>query len=165
MRLSAYFGGGMGGLMLVPEEKNIVMKSFVIFPTLSILLMILTFLNVNGQTGKYKIIGLTTLVTFILGGLLVLYSVELFRPLFYLNFISVIISIPCLTYLINKLFPEKASRVRLLGLGIILAVLAIALFLITLLAAFIQNPMDPIGKDIGLDESQLIIEHGLRRNL
>jgi hypothetical protein len=117
--------------------------------------MTLTFLNANGLTGKLKIIGWTILVTSILGGLLTFYSVELFTPLYYFNFVSVIISIPCLTYLTNKLFSDykKASWVRLLGLGIISTVLTVTLFLTIMLASFIQNPMDPIDKNIQTESS------------
>jgi hypothetical protein len=117
--------------------------------------MTLTFLNANGLTGKFKIIGWTILVTCILGGLLTFYSVELFTPLYYFNFVSVIISIPCLTYLTNKLFSDykKASWGRLLGLGIISTVLTVTLFLTIMLASFIQNPMDPIDKNIQTESS------------
>src|SRR5687767_472566 len=122
------------------------MKSFAIFPTLSIFLLTLTLFSFSGQTGKLKIIGLTILVTSILGGLLTIYSVELFELLYYFNLISVIIIITCLTYLTNRLFPEhkKATWIRLLALGIVSTVLTVTLFLTTMLAAFIQNPMDPI---------------------
>jgi hypothetical protein len=94
-------------------------------------------------------------MTSILGGLLILYSVELFELLFYSNFISVVIIIPCLTYLTNKLFPnyKKASWIRLLGLGIISTVLTVTLFLTTMLAAGIQNPMDPIDKKLQKESS------------
>lgn len=129
------------------------MKSFAIFPNITIFLITLTLLNVNRQTGKLRIIGWTTFVTFILGVLLTLYSSELFRLLYYFNFISLIISIPCLTYLANKVFPDykKASWARLLGIGIISTVLTVTLFLTTMLAAFIQNPMDPIDKKFQIE--------------
>lgn len=132
------------------------MKSFAIFPTLSIFLLTLTLLSVSGQTGKLKIIGLAILSTSMLGGLLTMYSVELFEILYYFNLLSVIIVIACLTYLTNMLFPEhkKATWIRLLALGVVSTVLTVTLFLTTMLAAFIQNPMDPIDKKLQTEQCE-----------
>ena len=122
------------------------MKTFVIFPTICVFLLTLTLLNVSGQRNQLRIFILTGLITIIFGGLMTLFSVDVFTFLYYSNFISVLIAIPCLTYLTNKMFPDISGKkfwFRVFGLGIASTVLTLLIFGTAMFFSFAYNPMDP----------------------
>src|SRR5258706_4591217 len=105
------------------------MKAFVIFPTLCVFVLALTLLILSGQS-RSRTIFWSTLVTATFSGLMKWLSVEVFEFLYFSNFLGVLVCIPCLTYLTNRLFPDKSNKrtvwVRVLGLGVISTVVTIA---------------------------------------
>ena len=122
------------------------MKTFVIFPTICVFALTLTLLKLDGRTKPHTVLLWSTIVTTIFGGLMTWFSVDVFLFLYYLNFLGVIILIPCLTYLTNKLFKDNKDNkkwIRILGLGLISTVLTIAVFATTMFLSLLNNPMDP----------------------
>lgn len=121
------------------------MKTFVIFPTICFFVLTLTLLRVGLIRPRTSFLW-STIMTIILGGLMTWLSVDIFFLLYYANFLGVIILIPCLTYLTNKLFKDNSDRIkwiRILGLGLLSTVLTIATAGFLILISFIYNPMDP----------------------
>ena len=121
------------------------MKTFVIFPTICFFVLTLTLLRVGLIRPRSAFLW-STIMTIILGGLMTWLSVEIFFLLYYANFLGVLVLIPCLTYLTNKLFKDNSDRIkwiRILGLGLLSTVLTIATAGFLILISFIQNPMDP----------------------
>lgn len=86
-------------------------------------------------------------MTVLFGGLMTWFSVDAFTFLYYSNFIGVVVCIPCLTYLTNRLFSKTQGKginwIRVLGLGILSTVVTVATAGFLILMSFIYNPMDP----------------------
>ncbi|PSR55088.1 hypothetical protein AHMF7605_17045 [Adhaeribacter arboris] len=122
------------------------MKAFIIFPTICVFIVTLTFLILNGLS-RVRIIFWSTLMTAIWGGFMAWLSFEVFTFLYYSNFLGVLVCIPCLTYLSNRLFPDNSNKrmvwMRLVGLGVLSTVVTIATAGFLILVSFINNPMDP----------------------
>src|SRR5690349_16334077 len=99
------------------------MKTFVIFPTICVFLLTLTLMTLNGQTRHRTTLLWSVMVTVLFGGLMTWFSLDAFSFLYYSNFIGVLVCIPCLTYLTNRLFSKtqdkKINWIRVLGLGIL----------------------------------------------
>jgi hypothetical protein len=123
------------------------MKAFVLFPTICIFVFSLTLLKLNGQTKSWIVLSWATIVTATFGGLMILYSVEVFEFLFYSNFLGVLVCIPCLTYLLNKLFKKNFNQrvylLRVVGLSFVSTLITAVIAGTLILFAFINNPMDP----------------------
>lgn len=85
----------------------------------------------------------------IFGGLMTWISVDVFFFLYYMNFVGVIILIPCLTYLTDKLFRDNSDKIkwlRILGLGLVSTILTIVIFATSMFFSIAYNPMDPAPK-------------------
>jgi hypothetical protein len=99
------------------------MKTFVLFPTICVFVLTLTLLKLNGQTKSWIVFGWAIIVTATFGRVMTLYSVEVSELLYYSNFLGVLICIPCLTYLANKLFKKNSNQriylLRVVGLSFI----------------------------------------------
>lgn len=123
------------------------MKAFAIFPIICIFLLTLTLLSLGGQAKHRTALLWSVLVTGLLGGLLIWFSVDVFPFLYYLNFIGVFICIPCLTYLTNRVVsktqPGRVNWIRLLGIGIVSTVVTIVVAGFLIFMSFLFNPMDP----------------------
>jgi hypothetical protein len=124
------------------------MKAFVIFPTICFFALTLTLLRL-GQLRPQTALLWSTILTIIFGALMTLVSADVFLFLYYMNFLGVIILIPCLTYLTNELFSDNSNKikwVRILGLGLVSTVLTIVIFATSMFFSFAYNPMDPAPK-------------------
>ncbi len=121
------------------------MKTFVIFPTICWFILTLTLLRVGFIRPKTALLW-STIMTIILGGLMTWFSADIFFFLYYANFLAIIVMIPCLTYLTNKLFKDNSDKIkwiRILGLGLVSTALTIAIFATSMFFSFAYNPMDP----------------------
>lgn len=124
--------------------RNMTMKTFVIFPTICVFVLTLTLLKLD-ETRPRNVLLRATFVTAIFGGLMIWFPLEGFF-LYYGNWIGIIILIPCFTYLTNKLFKGKISKItwiRILGLTIISTLVTIAIFATSMFFSLTNNPMDP----------------------
>lgn len=123
------------------------MKTFVLFPTLCVFLLTLTLLKVAGQVRPKTILIWSVFTTAIFGGLMTWFSANLFTFLYYSNFSAILIIIPCLTYLINKMLPdiliEKRLWLRIFGFGLASTILTLMLFGTAMFFSLIFNPTDP----------------------
>ena|SRR5258706_1334760 len=123
------------------------MKAFVIFPAICVFVLTLSLVTLGGQSRPRTILW-STLVTATFGGLMTWLSVEAFTFLYFSNFIGVLICIPCLTYLTNRLFSldsnKKTFWIRILGLGVVSTAVTLVLAWYLILFSFIHNPMDPV---------------------
>ena len=123
------------------------MKAFVIFPTICVFLLTLTLLTLDGQMKARTTLFCSVIVTVLFGGLMTWFSVDAFFYLYYSNFIGVLVCIPCLTYLTNRLlsknFDKRMSWIRVLGLGILSTLVTLATAGFFILFSFLNNPMDP----------------------
>ena len=106
------------------------MKAFVIFPTICVFVLTMTLLTLDGQTKSRTTFLWSAIVTVLFGGLKTWFSVDFFFFLYYSNFIGVLVCVPCLTYLTNRLLSKKLDKrtnwILVLGLGIISTVVTIA---------------------------------------
>jgi len=122
------------------------MKTFVIFPTICVLLLALTLLTLQGRMTPRRIFTWSILATTIFGGLLSWFSVDAFFFLYYGNFLSVLIVIPCLTFLSNRIVPYswvKNVWIRLFGLGVISVFVTLIIFVTTMFFSLANNLTDP----------------------
>lgn len=123
------------------------MKSFVIFPTICIFLLTMTLLTLGGQTKRRATLLWSGIVTVLFAGLMTWFSLDAFVFLYYSNFIGVLVSIPCLTYLTNqfvtKTLDKRVNWIGLLGLGILSTVVTVATAGFLIFMSFMYNPMDP----------------------
>jgi hypothetical protein len=122
------------------------MKTFVIFPTICVFLLTLTLLTLDRQMTPKRVFIWSILVTTLFGGLLTWFSVDAFFFLYYSNFLSVLIVIPCLTFLTNKILPDrwiKNAWIRLVGLGVLSTIVTLLIFGTAMFFSFASNPMDP----------------------
>jgi hypothetical protein len=123
------------------------MKAFVIFPTICVFLLTLTLMTLDGQIRQRTALLWSVIVTILFGGLMTWFSVDAFTFLYYSNFIGVLVCIPCLTYLTNRLFSktqdEKIKWIRVLGLAILSTVATVATAGFLIFMSFMYNPMDP----------------------
>jgi hypothetical protein len=133
------------------------MKAFVIFPTICIFLLTMTLLTMDGQTNRRTTLLWSVMLTALFGGLMTWFSVDAFTFLYYSNFIGVLVCIPCLTYLTNRLLSktqdEKIKWIRVLGLGILSTVVTVATAGFLIFMSFMYNPMDPPIKKQSTEET------------
>lgn len=125
------------------------MKTFVIFPTICVFLLTLTLLTLNGQMTSKRIFVWSILIATLFGGLLKWFSVDAFFLLYYGNFLSVLLVIPCLTFLTNKILPESWIEnpwMRLAGLGVLSIIVTLLVFGTAMFFSFASNPMDPVPR-------------------
>lgn len=122
------------------------MKAFAIFPTICIFVMVLTILRILGfpSTWLKKI-----LFSFLAAGLFAVFviinSSNFFEFLYFFNFVSVLIIVPCLTYLANVSihgFLDKAYLIRLFVLFVLSAIFTLLVFGILFFMSMANNPMD-----------------------
>jgi hypothetical protein len=121
------------------------MKAFAIFPTISIFIVIFTLLKSEWELQTKKNLIWTSIVTAIIGGLLTMYSTEMFMLLYLSNFIFILILIPFLTFLINSYMPKTSGRTpwtRLLLIGLIGTAITMTLFVVSFFFSLMNNPMD-----------------------
>lgn len=123
------------------------MKAFVIFPTICVFLLTMTLLTLDGQTKPRTMLLWSILVTVLFGGLMSWFSVDVLLFLYYSNFIGVLVCIPCVTYLTNRLLSKPLDKrvnwLRVLGLGILSTAVTIATAGFLIFMSFMYNPMDP----------------------
>jgi len=123
------------------------MKAFVIFPTICVFLLTMTLLTLDGQTKLRTMLLWSILVTVLFGGVMSWFSVDVFLFLYYSNFIGVLVCIPCVTYLTNRLLSKPLDKrvnwLRVLGLGILSTAVTIATAGFLLFMSFMYNPMNP----------------------
>ena len=124
------------------------MKAFVVFPTICVFVLMLTLLKLNGQIRRRTSLLWTMMVTSIFGGIMTWFSFETFQFLYFANFVGILVCIPCITYLINRLFTRNVNKriywTRIIGLGLASTVLTIAVAGTLIFLSFLYNPMDPI---------------------
>ena len=122
------------------------MKAFVIFPTICVFLLTMTLLTLDGQTKPRTMLLWSILVTVLFGGLMSWFSVDVLLFLYYSNFIGVLVCIPCVTYLTNRLLSKPLDKrvnwLRVLGLGILSTAVTIATAGFLIFMSFMYNPMD-----------------------
>ena len=128
------------------------MKTFAIFPSIAFFLLILTLLRVNGRI-KMTV---SSIVSALVAGIFYLYywfkaiySLDVLVSIIYGNFISVIIVIPCLTYLgysflINPKELSTSFWIKLIGVALAATLVTGAVFATTMFFSFMNNPMEPI---------------------
>jgi hypothetical protein len=123
------------------------MKAFVIFPAICIFLLTMSLLKVVGQTKNWATLLWSVVVTILFAGLMIWRSVDVIAFLYYSNFVGVLVCIPCLTYLTNRLLTrspdKKISLIRLLVLGILSTVVTVGTAGLLIFMSFIFNPTDP----------------------
>ena len=107
------------------------MKTFVIFPTICVSILTWTLLSLLGQMKRRTKFVLTILATIIFGGLMTWFSVDLLVFLYFSNFVSIILVIPCMTYLIYNWLPNQkieGKYLRIFAIGLLSTVLTLAIF-------------------------------------
>lgn len=125
------------------------MKTFVIFPALCVFISAWTLLIKEVSVRPMKKVMWTTLATVVFAGMMVMFSNEVFLFLYYSNFLSVLIIVPCLTYLVNRALPTISGKMfwlRLLGLGFASSILTVAVFVVAMFFSFAYNPMEKTPK-------------------
>jgi hypothetical protein len=124
------------------------MKAFVIFPTICVFILTLTLVRWNGQLKQNSALLLTTISTCFFGGLMIWFAYEAFQFLYYANFVGIVVCIPCITYLANKLFRKNSNKwiygARMLGLGLASTALTIVVAGLLIYFSFLKNPTDPV---------------------
>lgn len=127
------------------------MKAFAIFPTICVFVLTLTLLRLSGQLKPRTTLLLTLMVTIFFGGLMTWFSFEIFQFLYFANFFGVLVCIPCLTYLTNRLFSDNSDKrihwLRILGLGLASTAVTIVVAGALIFFSFLNNPMDPVTKE------------------
>jgi hypothetical protein len=122
------------------------MKAFLIFPMISVFVLMLTIFMLDGRLRSRAKVLWSAMATAISGGLMIGFSADVVLPLYDLTFLSIVILVPCLTYLMNRLFKNNSGKwtwVRILGLGLFSTALAIVIFAATFLVFILDAPMDP----------------------
>lgn len=124
------------------------MKSFVIFPTISVFVWTLTVLKLSGHLRPRKTLLWTIIVTSIFGGLMTWFSSEIFQFLYYANFVGILVCIPCITYLTNKLFSNNVEKriywTRIVVLVFASTALTVLVGGVLIFFSFLTNPMEPV---------------------
>jgi len=140
----------MNGQLLTTHDKVYyfwpVLGTFVIFPTICVFLLTLTLLTLKGQMTSLRIFTWSILVTTIFAGLLSWFSVDAFFFLYCSNFLSVLLVIPCLTFLANRIVPYRWIKniwIRLIGLGFISTIVTLIIFGMAMFFSLVSNPTDP----------------------
>ena len=136
------------------------MKTFAIFPTICIFVATASLLKIEGQLGNRKVLLWSVSATLGLGGIFTIFSVELFFFLYYFNFISVIIIIPCLISLINKSLPKVSGApywLRLAGIGLAATIVTVLVFAGCMFLSLASNPMDRAMPKAELDPNVIEI--------
>lgn len=122
------------------------MKTFAIFPTISVFIITFSLLKSESDFGLKKELLWSLLVTILFGVIMTIFSAELFYLLYYSNFLLALALIPFLTYLINAHLPKSSGKtlwIRLFAIGVISTALSLTLFGASMLYSFLNNPMDP----------------------
>lgn len=120
-------------------------KAFIIFPTICVFVLALTFLKLSGKIKTLWAIAWSVLIAGTFAGVIISYSDNAFSSLYYFNYSAVIITIPCLTYLINNNLPIVYGRqfwFRLLGLSLLATLLTAIIFGASMFFSLANNPMD-----------------------
>ena len=102
-----------------------------IFPTICVSILTWTLLSLLGQMKRRTKFVLTILATIIFGGLMTWFSVDLLVFLYFSNFVSIILVIPCMTYLIYNWLPNQkieGKYLRIFAIGLLSTVLTLAIF-------------------------------------
>jgi len=124
------------------------MKAFVIFPTICVFVLTLTLLKLGGQVRPRTSLFWSIIVTSVFGGLMTWFSFETFQFLYFANFVGILICIPCITYLTNKLFASNVDKriywTRIIGLGLASTAVTILVGGALIFFSFLNNPMDPV---------------------
>jgi len=123
------------------------MKAFAIFPTLCIFILALAiFKALNFPSRKlYRQLSAVAL-TIVFSVTMVLNSSEMFTFLYFGGFISVILIILSMTYLMGSMIEKKPPKrywilITLLFLSITL--ITTSVFIMTFIYSMLNNPMDP----------------------
>ncbi len=123
------------------------MGAFVIFPTNCVFLLTMTLLTLGVQKKQRTALHSSVMLTVLFGGLMLWFSVDAFVFLYYLNFIGIVICIPCLTYwsvrLLSKILDKRINWIGVLGLGILSTVVTVVIAGFLIFISFLYNPMDP----------------------
>jgi hypothetical protein len=123
------------------------MKAFAIFPTLCFFILILTILKVlNFPTKKIVRQLLSFALTLIFLVTAILNSIEMFPFLYFGNFLSVVIIIPCMTYLLSNIISKKRTERYWLKITLIcisITIITVLTFAITFFYSMLVNPWDP----------------------
>jgi len=123
------------------------MKAFAIFPTLCLFILILTILKVfNFPTKNIFRLLLSFAIALIFLVTTILNSIEMFTFLYFGNFLSVIIIIPCMTYLLSSTISKKRTERYWLKITLIcisITIITVLTFAITFFYSMLNNPMDP----------------------
>ena len=122
------------------------MKAFAIFPTICIFVMVLTILRILEfpSTWLMKIL-LSFLAAGLFTGFVLMNSLNYFEFLYFFNFVSVLIIVPCLTYIANVSihgFLEKIYLLRLFVLFLLSTIVTLIVFGISFFISVANNPMD-----------------------
>lgn len=122
------------------------MKTFAIFPSISVFLIVMGFLYAAGLIKTAKSICISIFLTFTLCSLIFYYSLELFNILYQSHFYLVLILIPSLVVSLNKLLPKANSKyfyLRMIGIILIAILITLLLFGASFFCAMLNNAMDP----------------------
>ena len=122
------------------------MIASVIFPTICIFILILSMLKfLEFPSNLYKKIFFSLLLAGIFFGSMMMNPSSYFDFLYFSNFISVLILIPCLTYLISRLMPRFLNKyfwLRLFTILLFSTIITLIVFGISFFFLLANNPMD-----------------------
>lgn len=123
-------------------EIPVGVKTFTIFPIFCIFLLVLALCMLSGQTKK-KALAWAFIVTSVVGATLLAFSSEWFVFIYDCNFLGILVAIPSLTYVMNKMFPNSfgmRSWVRTFGFGVLSTVFTVMVFAAVMFWAILNNP-------------------------
>lgn len=122
------------------------MKAFAIFPTICIFITVLTILRFLDFSGTWlKKIIISFIAAGLFAGFMIVNSLNYFEFLYFFNFVSVLIIVPCLTYLANVSingFLDKRYLLRTFVLFLLSTIVTLFVFGISFFISMASNPMD-----------------------
>lgn len=122
------------------------MKTFAIFPSLTIFLIALTLFQLTGKVKGILALVYGAAIAAVFYGFTVLYSDAIFPFIFSGNVISLFIAEACVTYLGYK-FALKTwgspSLSKIVSIVVTTGLVIAMVFVVTIIIALANNPMDP----------------------
>jgi hypothetical protein len=122
------------------------MKAFAIFPSICFFILALAiFKAFNFPTRKIYRQLLATVLTLVFSITMFIYSIEMFTFLYFGGFISVIIVILSMTYLLESKIPKKRTKRYWILLSILfltITIITTLAFILAFLYSMLNNPTD-----------------------
>lgn len=144
-----FYKWGMRRLILSGRIKSVLslkflvgVMTFTIFPIFCIFLLALALCMLSGQTKK-KALARAFIVASVVGATLLAFSFEWFFFIYDCNFLGILVAIPSLTYVINKMSPNNFGMrtwLRIFGFGVLSTVFTVMVFAAVMFWAILNNP-------------------------